>query len=74
VSDERIWDELEPRLGEVNRGPIFDRGITPMRSFVSEPMQHGRLFLCGDLRTSSRRRAPRASTSPSTTCACSRAR
>ena len=46
--DERIWDELELRLGEVNRGPIFDTGITPMRSFVTEPMQHGRLFLCGD--------------------------
>jgi p-hydroxybenzoate 3-monooxygenase len=46
--DERIWDELELRLGEVNRGPIFDKGITPMRSFVAEPMQYGRLFLCGD--------------------------
>ena len=46
--DERVWDELELRLGEVNRGPIFDTGITPMRSFVTEPMQHGRLFLCGD--------------------------
>jgi len=47
-SDERIWDELETRIGSVNRGAIFDRGITPMRSFVSEPMQHGRLFLAGD--------------------------
>ncbi len=46
--DERIWAELELRLGEVNRGPIFDRGITPMRSYVASPMQHGRLFLCGD--------------------------
>ncbi len=46
--DERIWAELELRLGEVNRGPIFDRGITPMRSYVATPMQHGRLFLCGD--------------------------
>ncbi|MDP9133347.1 MAG: 4-hydroxybenzoate 3-monooxygenase [Actinomycetota bacterium] len=46
--DERIWSELEARLGEVNRGPIFDKGITPMRSFVTAPMQHGRLFLCGD--------------------------
>jgi p-hydroxybenzoate 3-monooxygenase len=46
--DERIWDELALRLGEVNRGPIFDKGITPMRSFVAEPMQHGRLFLAGD--------------------------
>jgi p-hydroxybenzoate 3-monooxygenase len=46
--DERIWDELERRLGAVNRGPVIDRGITPLRSFVCEPMQHGRLFLCGD--------------------------
>src|SRR4051794_11506136 len=46
--DERIWDELEVRLGDVNRGPISDKGITPMRSFVAEPMQYGRLFLCGD--------------------------
>ena len=50
--DERIWDELETRLASgdfrVNRGPIFERGITPMRSFVTEPMQHGRLYLAGD--------------------------
>jgi p-hydroxybenzoate 3-monooxygenase len=46
--DERIWDELDVRLGDVNHGPIVDRGITPMRSFVAEPMQHGRLFLAGD--------------------------
>jgi p-hydroxybenzoate 3-monooxygenase len=47
-SDEQIWDELETRIGSVNRGPIFDRGITPMRSFVAEPMQHERLYLAGD--------------------------
>jgi p-hydroxybenzoate 3-monooxygenase len=47
-SDERLWDELERRLGTVNRGPILDKGLTPMRSFVCSPMQHGRLFLCGD--------------------------
>ena len=47
-SDERIWNELETRIGPVNRGPIVDRGITPMRSFVAEPMQHGRLYLAGD--------------------------
>jgi len=46
--DERVWDELRVRIGEVNEGPIFDKGITPMRSFVCEPMQHGRLFLAGD--------------------------
>ena len=32
----------------LNEGPIFERGITPMRSFVTEPMQHGRLYLAGD--------------------------
>jgi len=46
--DERIWEELGARIGDVNEGPIFDKGITPMRSFVAEPMQHGRLFLAGD--------------------------
>jgi p-hydroxybenzoate 3-monooxygenase len=46
--DERIWEELAIRIGKVNEGPIFDKGITPMRSFVAEPMQHGRLFLAGD--------------------------
>jgi p-hydroxybenzoate 3-monooxygenase len=47
-SDERIWAELETRIGTINRGPIIDRGITPMRAFVTEPMQHGRLYLAGD--------------------------
>lgn len=48
-SDGRIWDELATRIGgPVNRGPIVDKGITPMRSFVTEPMQHGRLYLAGD--------------------------
>lgn len=46
--DERIWSELTTRLGGVNTGPIVDKGITPMRSFVAEPMQRGRLFLAGD--------------------------
>ncbi|MEA2376791.1 MAG: p-hydroxybenzoate 3-monooxygenase [Thermoleophilaceae bacterium] len=50
--DERIWEELELRLASgdfhLNQGPIFERGITPMRSFVTEPMQHGRLYLAGD--------------------------
>ena len=32
----------------VNRGEIFEKGVTPMRSFVVEPMQHERLFLAGD--------------------------
>jgi p-hydroxybenzoate 3-monooxygenase len=46
--DERIWAALRTRLGNVNEGRIVDKGITPMRSFVAEPMQHGRLFLAGD--------------------------
>jgi len=46
--DDRIWEQLRMRLGDVNEGTIFDKGITPMRSFVAEPMQRGRLFLAGD--------------------------
>ncbi|MFC0598208.1 4-hydroxybenzoate 3-monooxygenase [Streptomyces palmae] len=51
--DERIWGELETRLAidgdwTLRRGPITEKSITPMRSFVSEPMRHGRLFLAGD--------------------------
>ena len=47
---ERIWPELRLRLGEKDllEGEILDVGITPMRSMVLEPMQHGRLFLAGD--------------------------
>jgi p-hydroxybenzoate 3-monooxygenase len=51
--DERIWQELELRLGvdesiRLEEGPILQKGITPMRSFVVEPMQYGRLLLAGD--------------------------
>jgi p-hydroxybenzoate 3-monooxygenase len=50
--DERIWEELQTRLASkgwsVNEGEIFEKGITPMRSFVCEPLRHGRLFLAGD--------------------------
>ena len=49
--DEKIWDELETRLGGTRplpRGPLVEKIIAPMRSFVAEPMQHGRLFLAGD--------------------------
>ncbi|HVY82163.1 MAG TPA: 4-hydroxybenzoate 3-monooxygenase [Steroidobacteraceae bacterium] len=51
--DERLWQELETRLAtregfELPRGPITQKGVTPMRSFVAEPMQYGRLFLAGD--------------------------
>jgi p-hydroxybenzoate 3-monooxygenase len=46
--DDRIWGELAARIGTVNEGPIFEKGITPMRSYVAEPLQHGRLYLAGD--------------------------
>jgi p-hydroxybenzoate 3-monooxygenase len=49
--DSRVWDELHKRLGgarELAEGKILQKGITPMRSFVVEPMQYGRLFLAGD--------------------------
>ncbi|MET7432039.1 4-hydroxybenzoate 3-monooxygenase [Streptomyces flaveolus] len=52
-SDEAIWDELERRLEtddgwRLERGPVTQKSVTPMRSFVHEPMRHGRLFLAGD--------------------------
>jgi p-hydroxybenzoate 3-monooxygenase len=50
--DARIWEELHRRLDgggwRPNEGAILEKGITGMRSFVAEPMQHGRLFLAGD--------------------------
>ena len=51
--DDRFWDELCLRLGpataaKVVRGPSFEKSIAPLRSFVSEPMRWGRLFLTGD--------------------------
>jgi p-hydroxybenzoate 3-monooxygenase len=52
-SDDQIWNELDLRLSDhtgfkVNRGEIFEKAITPMRSFMIDNMQHGRLFLAGD--------------------------
>src|SRR5580698_3202014 len=50
--DHRIWQELHLRLASegwtLTEGPIVQKGITGMRSFVIEPMQYGRLFLAGD--------------------------
>ena len=51
--DERVWSELQTRFEladgfSLNEGEILDKGVTPLRSFVAEPMQHGRLFLAGD--------------------------
>jgi len=52
-TDDQIWDELEIRLSDnkyfkLNRGEIFEKSITPMRSFMIDNMQHEKLFLAGD--------------------------
>ncbi|HWZ82292.1 MAG TPA: 4-hydroxybenzoate 3-monooxygenase [Terriglobales bacterium] len=53
-SDEQIWQELQIRLAtetdgwKLTEGPVLQKGITGMRSFVVEPMQYGKLFLAGD--------------------------
>jgi p-hydroxybenzoate 3-monooxygenase len=52
-SDDRIWSELHKRLDvpglpQLQEGPITQKGVTAMRSFLAEPMQYGRLFLAGD--------------------------
>ena len=52
-SDERFWDELKRRLpdqvaSQLITGPSIEKSIAPLRSFVVEPMQYGRLFLLGD--------------------------
>jgi p-hydroxybenzoate 3-monooxygenase len=50
--DQRIWSELQHRLGvpgwDLKEGPITEKAISPMRSFVASPMQYRRLFLAGD--------------------------
>jgi p-hydroxybenzoate 3-monooxygenase len=51
-SDDRIWEELQSRVGangySLKEGPITSRTVLPFRSFVQEPMHHGRLVLAGD--------------------------
>ena len=51
-SDDRIWEALSTRLGiegwSLQTGPVTEKSILPMRSFVSAPMRRGRLFLAGD--------------------------
>ncbi len=52
-SDDRIWSELQARLAgadgfRLHEGPIFEKTVLPFRSFVQEPMRHGRLLLAGD--------------------------
>jgi p-hydroxybenzoate 3-monooxygenase len=50
--DDRIWEELQRRTGvdgwTLEQGPVLEKGVTGMRSYVCEPMRHGRLFLAGD--------------------------
>ncbi|MFC3228648.1 4-hydroxybenzoate 3-monooxygenase [Marinibaculum pumilum] len=51
--DDRIWEELKLRVGPeaaaaLETGPSFEKSVTPMRSFVAEPLRFGRLFLAGD--------------------------
>jgi p-hydroxybenzoate 3-monooxygenase len=50
--DDRVWEELRIRLAcdgfRLRDGPVLEKTIAPMRAFVVEPMQHGRLFLAGD--------------------------
>lgn len=51
--DDRFWDELKSRLPEdvaarLETGPSIEKSIAPLRSFVAEPMRHGRMFLAGD--------------------------
>ena len=51
--DDRFWSELSARFPpelarQIETGPSIEKSIAPLRSFVAEPMQHGRLFLCGD--------------------------
>jgi p-hydroxybenzoate 3-monooxygenase len=52
-SDDRFWSELTARFppemaARIETGPSIEKSIAPLRSFVAEPMRHGRLFLCGD--------------------------
>jgi len=52
-SDDAIWDEMLKRMStrdgwKPTVGPIFQKGVTPMRSFVAAPMRYGRMFLAGD--------------------------
>ena len=51
--DDRLWDELEVRLGpgvapRITRGPALEKSIAPLRSYVFEPMRYRNLFLAGD--------------------------
>jgi p-hydroxybenzoate 3-monooxygenase len=52
-SDDRFWNELKRRIppdaaANLQTGPSLEKSIAPLRSFVAEPLRHGRLFLAGD--------------------------
>jgi p-hydroxybenzoate 3-monooxygenase len=53
-TDDRVWEELQTRMQlrdgsfTLGTGPLLEKSVTAMRSFVVEPMQYGRLFLAGD--------------------------
>ena len=52
-SDDRFWGELKRRIpadavASLQTGPSIEKSVAPLRSFVAEPMRHGRLFLAGD--------------------------
>ncbi len=50
--DDRVWEELQRRTAvsgwTLQEGPVLEKGVTGMRSYVCEPLRHGRLFLAGD--------------------------
>jgi p-hydroxybenzoate 3-monooxygenase len=51
--DDRFWSELRRRIpadaaATLQTGPSIEKSVAPLRSFVAEPMRHGRLFLAGD--------------------------
>lgn len=51
--DDRLWNVLKTRFGDaaatsMQTGPSIEKSVAPLRSFVAEPMRHGRLFLAGD--------------------------
>ncbi len=68
-SDDRIWEQLQLRLGgedgfRLHEGPVIERTVLPLRSFVQTPLRHPRLLLAGAPATPCRRPGPRGSTWP----------
>ena len=68
-SDDRIWEQLQLRLGgedgfRLHEGPVIERTVLPLRSFVQTPLRHPRLLLAGAPATPCRRPGRRGSTWP----------